>query len=70
MWDLAADGSGGDGVPGEVGVKALFGLGGYKVWLGSVWSDGRRIVSDGRDNAIVTHDFSGEAEEAVDEASS
>ena len=70
VWDLAADGSGGDGVPGEVGVKALFGLGGYKVWLGSVWSDGRRIVSDGRDNAIVTHDFSGEAEEAVDEASS
>ena len=52
------------------GPVCLYGLGGYKVWLGSVWSDGRRIVSDGRDNAIVTHDFSGEAEEAVDEASS
>ena len=59
MWDLSSA-----VVPGESGVKALFGLGGYKVWLGSVWTDGRRIISDGRDNAVVVHDFSAEADGA------
>ena len=56
LWDLSAPAA--DGVPGEDGITCLFGLGGYKVWLGSVWTDGRRIVSDGRDNALVVHDFS------------
>ena len=28
------------------------------MWLGSVWSDGTRLVSDGRDNLVVVHDFS------------
>ena len=59
VWDLSSA-----VVPGESGVKALFGLGGYKVWLGSVWTDGRRIISDGRDNAVVVHDFSAEADGA------
>lgn len=49
VWEV------GDGVPGG---KALYGLGGYKVWLGSVCSDGRRIVSDGNDNRVHVHDFS------------
>ena len=31
---------------------------GYKVWLGSVWTDGTRLVSDGADNTIVVHDYS------------
>jgi WD40 repeat protein len=31
---------------------------GYKVWLGSIWTDGTRIISDGADNAIIVHDFS------------
>ena len=30
---------------------------GYKVWLGSLWSDGSRIVSDGSDNTVIVHDF-------------
>jgi len=30
---------------------------GYKVWLGSLWTDGKRIISDGADNAVVMHDF-------------
>jgi hypothetical protein len=30
---------------------------GYKVSLGSVWTDGSRIVSDGSDNTIIVHDF-------------
>lgn len=32
---------------------------GYKVWLGSLWTDGERIVTDGTDNTIIVHDFSG-----------
>ena len=28
-----------------------------QVWLGSVCTDGRRLVSDGRDNCILVHDF-------------
>jgi hypothetical protein len=40
--------------------KALYGLGGYKVWLGSICidSEGRRLVSDGQDDVVVVHDFS------------
>ena len=30
---------------------------GYKVWLGSLWTDGIRIVSDGADNTVIMHDF-------------
>lgn len=39
----------------------LYGFGGYKVWLGSVCTDGRRLVSDGSDNSLVLHDFSADA---------
>jgi WD40 repeat protein len=35
----------------------LYQLTGYKVWLGSLWTDGRRLVSDGSDNTIIVHDF-------------
>ena len=42
------------------GPKCLYGLAGYKVWLGSICSDGRRLVSDGADNKIIIHDFSQE----------
>jgi hypothetical protein len=40
--------------------KPLYGLGGYKVWVGSVRVDdeGKRLVSDGMDDAVVVHDFS------------
>jgi WD40 repeat protein len=31
---------------------------GYKVWLGTLWTDGSRVVSDGADNSIIVHDFS------------
>ncbi|KAL7548378.1 hypothetical protein ACHAWF_011671 [Thalassiosira exigua] len=45
--------------------KALYGLGGYKVWVGSVCVDpsGRRLISDGRDDVVVVHDFSREEDE-------
>ncbi|KAL1527340.1 hypothetical protein AB1Y20_016010 [Prymnesium parvum] len=38
----------------------LYGLAGYKVWLGSVCCDGQRLVSDGADNTLICHDFSDE----------
>ena len=52
VWDLGELGAD------AINAKCLFGLGGYKVWLGSVWTDGKRLVSDGRDNLLVVHDFS------------
>jgi hypothetical protein len=38
----------------------LYGLGGYKVWIGSVCIDdeGKRLISDGMDDAVIVHDFS------------
>ena len=38
--------------------QPLYQFAGYKVWLGSLWTDGERIVTDGADNTIIMHDFS------------
>eukprot|EP00559_Dactyliosolen_fragilissimus_P007900 CAMPEP_0184868548 /NCGR_PEP_ID=MMETSP0580-20130426/30862_1 /TAXON_ID=1118495 /ORGANISM="Dactyliosolen fragilissimus" /LENGTH=623 /DNA_ID=CAMNT_0027369521 /DNA_START=136 /DNA_END=2007 /DNA_ORIENTATION=- len=46
--------------------KCLYALTGYKVWIGSVFTDGKKLASDGADNTIVVHDFSGEDEETGD----
>jgi WD40 repeat protein len=45
IWDLSLE-------------KFVYQFVGYKVWLGSVWTDGDRIVSDGADNTLIVHDFS------------
>jgi WD40 repeat protein len=50
VWDVLAPEAGG-------GPKCLYGFGGYKVWLGSVCTDGRRLLADGSDNKILVHDF-------------
>jgi len=49
--------------------KALYGLGGYKVWIGNVCidSEGKRLLSDGRDDVVVVHDFSMDEEEEEEE---
>ncbi len=39
--------------------NCVFQFAGYKVWIGSLWTDGRRLVSDGADNTLVLHDFGG-----------
>lgn len=46
--------------PPPPGPKCLYGLAGYKVWLGSINTDadGSKLVSDGADNRLVVHDFS------------
>lgn len=67
VWDLSAsaaakgtDGGSDGGGGASAAAKCLYGLGGYKVWLGSICTDGRRLVSDGSDNTVVVHDFGGE----------
>ena len=42
----------------NLNMTMIYQLMGYKVWLGSIWADGTRIISDGADNAIIAHDFS------------
>ena len=51
VWDLAPAADG-DRAP-----EVCYGLGGYKVWLGSVCATDRRLISDGSDNTVVVHDF-------------
>lgn len=38
----------------------LYALTGYKYWHGSMIADGKKLITDGCDNTIVTHDFSGD----------
>jgi WD40 repeat protein len=40
--------------------RCLYALTGFKVWLGSIFTNGKKMVSDGADNAIVVHNFSDE----------
>lgn len=40
--------------------KCIYALTGYKLWLGSICTDGQRIVSDGGENSIIVRDFSKE----------
>ena len=44
----------------------LYLLSGFKVWLGSLWSDGERLISDGSDNAIKILNF-GEGDNKLEE---
>ncbi|KAJ1461769.1 WD40-repeat-containing domain protein [Pelagophyceae sp. CCMP2097] len=51
VWELVRDGP----------PKVRYGMAGFKVWMGSVACDDRRLLSDGSDNAIIVHDFGAEA---------
>jgi WD40 repeat protein len=42
--------------------QCLYALSGYKVWLGSVFTSSRKLVSDGSDNTIIVHSFENEEE--------
>ena len=46
--------------------QCLYALTGFKVWLGSIFTNNKKLVSDGADNAIVVHDFSGEDDNIED----
>jgi hypothetical protein len=37
--------------------RFLYQFMGYKVWLGSLWTDGIHLCSDGSDNTIILHQF-------------
>jgi len=43
--------------------ESLYQFVGYKVWLGSLWTDGTKLVSDGSDNSVIMHDFDKDYEE-------
>eukprot|EP00980_Cylindrotheca_fusiformis_P024582 scaffold12116_cov125-Cylindrotheca_fusiformis.AAC.9 len=40
--------------------RCLYAMTGYKVWLGSIFADNKKLVSDGADNTIIVHSFDGE----------
>jgi hypothetical protein len=52
--------SGTDVVGKQQAAKCIYALTGYKLWLGSICTDGHRIVSDGGENSIIVRDFSKE----------
>merc|ERR1712021_67473 len=43
--------------------RCLYALTGYKAWLGSIFTNENKLVSDGADNTIVVHDFSGKSDD-------
>ena len=48
----------GNGGSTQVEAKCNYALTGYKLWLGSVWTDGKRPLLDGGEQSIVIRDFS------------
>jgi len=48
----------GNGGSTQVKAKCNYALTGYKLWLVSVWTDGKRLLSDGGEQSIVIRDFS------------
>ncbi len=60
IWDLAEAAGDDDGGKGKIEAKCMYALTGYKLWLSSAWTDGRRLISDGGENSIVIRDFSRE----------
>lgn len=40
--------------------KCMYALTGYKLWLGSACTDGKRLISDGGESSIIVRDFSRE----------
>lgn len=41
--------------------KCMYALTGYKLWLGSACTDGKRLISDGGESSIIVRDFSKES---------
>ncbi|KAL3935672.1 MAG: hypothetical protein SGBAC_008853 [Bacillariaceae sp.] len=37
--------------------ESLYQFLGYKIWMGSIWTDGYRLATDGSDNGITVHNF-------------
>lgn len=40
--------------------NCLYAMTGYKVWLGSICTNGEKLITDGSDNTIIGHDFTGD----------
>lgn len=48
--------------PNDSRPQCLYSLSGYKVWLGSICANSRRLITDGADNTIIVHSFENEDE--------
>lgn len=44
----------------ETRPRCMYAMTGYKVWLGSIFADSKKLASDGADNTIIVHSFDGE----------
>jgi WD40 repeat protein len=45
--------------------RCLYAMTGYKVWLGSIFANGKKLTSDGADNTIIVHSFDGNEEDVM-----
>jgi WD40 repeat protein len=45
--------------------RVLYALSGYKVWLGSIFANDRKLVSDGADNSIIVHSYDEDPEDVL-----
>ena len=62
IWDLNNSEDSSSSSSSSSKPSALYLLSGFKVWLGSLWTDGERLIMDGADNAISILNF-GERDE-------
>jgi WD40 repeat protein len=54
--DISSDNS----IANVLQTKCMYALTGYKLWLGSACTDGKRLISDGGENSVVVRDYSSE----------
>ena len=49
----------------ELRPRCLYAMTGYKVWLGSIFANGKKLVSDGADNTVIVHSFDEDEEDVM-----
>jgi len=49
----------------EMRPRCLYAMTGYKVWLGSIFANGKKLVSDGADNTVIVHSFDEDEEDIM-----
>ena len=61
VWDCPEEAEGDAfGKQRKLQTQCMYALTGYKLWLGSACTDGKRLVSDGGENSVIVRDFSKE----------
>ena len=49
----------------ELRPRCLYAMTGYKVWLGSIFANGKKLVSDGAHNTVIVHSFDEDEEDVM-----